>query len=124
MKNLPALIDKLYDVRQRRLAAQKDVDAMEADERALRIAIFDQLKASPTGAASGALAHAEIKSTPVPQLIDADAFLAWARKSPKRSDVYKVSVSAPAWRTHVSNGDIVPGVESFTREDLSLTKVK
>lgn len=122
--NLSKITDELYTLRHMRLAAQKEVDALEAQEKALRAKLFDALRESPTEAAAGNVAKAEIKRSIVPSLVDPEAFLKWARKSPKRADVFKVSVVTDAWRTHVSNGDVVDGVESFTKEELSLTKVK
>ncbi|MEK9735993.1 MAG: hypothetical protein VW362_08970 [Candidatus Nanopelagicales bacterium] len=122
--DLSKLTDQLYALRQDRLAAQKEVDALEKQEKELRAKLFDALKASPTGAVSGSIAHAEVRSSIVPTLVDADAFLAWARKSPKRAGLLKVGVVTDAWRTFVSNGGEVEGVEEFVKEDLSLTKVK
>jgi hypothetical protein len=122
--NLSKITDQLYTLRQERLAAQKAVDALEAQEKELRAQLFANLKASPTGAVAGSLAKAEIKTSIVPTLVDPEAFLKWVRKSPKRADCLKVGVATDAWRSHVSNGDVVDGVDSFTKEDLSLTKVK
>lgn len=122
--NLSKIADQLYTLRQERLAAQKEVDKLEAQEKELRAQLFANLKASPTGAVAGSVAKAEIKTSIVPSLVDPEAFRKWCAKSPKRADCLKVSVVTDAWRTHVSNGDVVDGVESFTKEDLSLTKVK
>lgn len=122
--NLSKITDQLYTLRQERLAAQKEVDLLEKQEKELRAKLFAALKESPTGAVSGAVAHAEIKSSIVPSMVDEERFLAWARKSPKRHALLKINVATEAWRTFISNGGEVEGVESFTREDLSLTKVK
>lgn len=122
--DITKLVDKLYALRQERLVAQKAVDALEAQEKDLRARLFDALKETPSRAAVGAVAKAEVKVSLVPSLVDPDAFLAWARRSPKRADCYKVSVVTPAWRAHVVNGETVDGVEVFEKEDLSLTKVK
>ena len=122
--DLSKLTDKLYALRQERLAAQKQVDALEAQEKELRAQLFTNLKDSPTGVVAGSVAKAEIKSSIVPSLTDAEAFLAWTRKSQKRHSLLKVAVVTDAWRTFVSNGGEVDGVEAFTKEDLSLTKVK
>ena len=122
--NLSKIADELYTLRQSRLAAQKEVDALEAQEKALRAKLFAELKLSPAGAVAGSIAKAEIKTSIVPTLIDPEKFRKWCAKSPKRMDCLKVSVVTEAWRTHVSNGDEPDGVEAFTKEDLSLTKVK
>jgi len=122
--NLSKITDELYTLRQSRLAAQKEVDALEAQEKALRAKLFDALKASPTKAAAGDVAKAEIKTSIVPTLIDEEAFRKWCVKSPKRLGCMKTTVVTDAWRKHVINGEDVAGVESFTKEDLSLTKVK
>jgi len=122
--NLSKITDELYTLRQERLAAQKQVDAIEAQEKALRAKLFDALKASPTQAAAGSIAQAEIKTSIVPTLVDPEAFRKWCVKSPKRLDCLKISVVTDAWRKHVVNGDEPDGVEAFTKEDLSLTKVK
>jgi len=122
--DLSKIADKLYTLRQERLAAQKQVDALEAQEKELRSKLFAELKASPTRMAVGSIAQAEVKSSIVPTLTDSEAFLSWARKSPKRHDLLKVGVATDAWRKFVANGGVVEGVEAFTKEDLSLTKVK
>lgn len=122
--DLAKLTDKLYTLRQKRLAAQKEVDALEAQEKELRATLFANLKASPTGAATGVIGHAEIKTSLVPSMVDEDRFLAWSRKSPKRRALVKVSVSTPAWRAFVVNGGEVDGVKQFEKKELSLTKVK
>lgn len=123
-KTLATLIDQTYELRQQRLAAQKEVDALEAQEKELRAQLFDLLRHSPSEAATGAVAQAKITHSIVPQLVDADEFFAWVRKSPSNRAVAKISVSTPEWRTRVAAGTHVPGVESFTKDDLSLTKAK
>ena len=122
--DLTKLTDKLYALRQERLAAQKQVDALEAQEKELRAKLFAELKASPTGTAVGSVAQAEIKSSIVPTLVDEKKFLQWANKSDRRRTLLKVGVATDAWRKFVSNGGVAEGVEAFTKEDLSLTKVK
>jgi hypothetical protein len=122
--NLSKIADQLYTLRQERLAQQKIVDAIEAQEKELRAKLFTELKRSPSGAVSGAIGHAEIKTSIVPTMVDPERYLRWCRKSPKRADAYKITVVTDVWRTLVSNGDEPEGVESFTKEDLSLTKVK
>jgi hypothetical protein len=122
--NLSKIADQLYTLRQERLVAQKEVDKLEVQEKALRTELFAALKLSPSGAVSGAIGHAEIKTSIVPTMVDPERYLRWCRKSPKRADAYKITVVTDVWRTLVSNGDNPDGVEAFTKEDLSLTKVK
>ena len=122
--NLTKLTDKLYTLRQERLAAQKQVDALEAQEKELHAQVFAALDKAPTGMTIGDIAKAEIKESIVPTLVDKDRFLSWSRKSAKRHDLVKVSVATDMWRKFVANGESVEGVEVFTKRTLSLTKVK
>ena len=122
--DLTKLTDKLYTLRQERLAAQKQVDALEAQEKELHAQVFAALDKAPTGMTIGDIAKAEIKESIVPTLVDEKKFLQWANKSDRRRTLLKVGVATDAWRKFASNGGVAEGVEAFTKEDLSLTKVK
>ena len=122
--NLSKITDQLYTLRQSRLAAQKEVDAIEKQEKELQSQLFAALHDSPTGVVAGSIAKAEIQVAIVPSMVDPEAFLKWVRKSPKRADCLKIGVVTDAWRTHTSNGEVADGIEAFTKETLSLRKVK
>ena len=60
-KNLAQVADMLYDVRQRRLAMQKEVDLLAADEAQLREHLINNLPKSEASGIAGKVARAAIE---------------------------------------------------------------
>lgn len=121
--DLGKLIDQTWELRAKRLAAQRAVDAMEEEEKALNEQIGEALRASKLDGAKGKAATAAFRRTQVAQVVDEDALLAWGKLKANR-DVIKVGVVGEAWRARLADGVKVPGVEAFLKEQVVLTKVK
>jgi len=119
--DLGAMIDKVWRLRAERLAAQKVIDKAEEEEKALKQVISETLREAKLEGAKGLTATAAFKRTTVAQVTDEDALLAWGKLKANR-DCIKVGVVSEAWRLRLAEGVEVPGVESFFKVELSLTK--
>ena len=65
-KTLGACADRVYELRAKRLAAQKDVDAIEAEEKALKEHIINTLPKSETTGVAGKVARVTVVTKQVP----------------------------------------------------------
>ena len=109
-------IDKLYALREERIALEKQEEALRSD-------VFAALRAQKLEQSAGAFGQVKIHRSEVPQLTDEDSFFAWGRLKANR-DVMRVAVATAEWRKRLSAGDEVPGVESFVREDMVVSGLK
>lgn len=121
-KTLGACADRVYSLRQERLEAQKKVDAMEAEEKALREHIINTLPKSETTGVAGKLARVTVITKSVPQVKDWDAFYAHVKKT-SGFDLLNRALSKSAVEARWEAGKKVPGVEAFTAVTLSVNKV-
>ena len=120
-KALGACADKLYEIRQKRLAMQKEVDEVEAEEKALKEHIIQTLPKSDSGAA-GQVARVSIVTKDVPQVKDWDAFYKYVSRT-KSFDLLQRRLSDAAVKERWDNKKDIPGVEAFTVVSVSLNKV-
>ena len=123
IKQLTRLLNKANDIRQQRLAAQRAVDDMKTEEDLLTQKLTTILRTEKLEAFGTAKANVTLKRSIVPTLVDEAALLQWARR-PGNEDVLKVGVVAAAWKLRVAAGVKVPGVDTFTKESVSVTPVK
>jgi hypothetical protein len=112
--SLAGLIDKA-------LALREQMNELKAEDEAVRKLISAALAESGAESAEGREAVAKIRRITVAQVDDEPAFLKWALLKANR-DTLKVGVVGDAWRARVTAGVKVPGVASFTREDLHIIK--
>ncbi len=70
----------------------------------------------------GRTAKVSIVRTVVPQVADSEAFFKYVKKT-KSFDLLQKRISTAAFRERISTGKIIPGIETFTRVSLRLTKV-
>lgn len=121
-KSIGACADRIYELRLQRLAAQKLVDAMEAEEKALKEHVIATLPKSETTGVAGKLARVTVITKEVPQVKDWDAF--WAKFDKKKdTDLIGRSLSKAAVEARWEAGKKVAGVEAFTVVTLSINKV-
>ena len=123
IKELTRLLNKANDIRQQRLAAQRAVDDMKTEEDLLTQKLTTILRAEKLEAFGTAKANVTLKRSIVPTLVDEAALLKWGQKA-GNEDVLKVGVVAAAWKLRVAAGVKVPGVDTFTKESVSVTPVK
>ena len=120
-KAMGACADKLYEVRQKRLAMQKEIDEVEAEEKALKEHIINNLPKSDSGAA-GKVARVSVVTKDVPQVKDWDAFYKYVSRT-KSFDLLQRRLSDAAVKERWENKNDIPGVEAFTVVSVSLNKV-
>jgi hypothetical protein len=121
-KTLGACADRVYEMRQKRLAAQKVVDLTEAEEKALKEHIINTLPKSETTGVAGRLARVTVVTKQVPQVKDWDAFYKHVKKTGD-FDLFQRSITKAAVEARWDAGKKVPGVEAFTVVSLSINKV-
>ena len=122
-KTLGACADLYFTLREQRLAAQKIVDAIEVNERAIREHIIKTLPQSEASGVAGKLARVSRVVKLVPQVKDWAAFYAHIKKTGS-FDMLQRRVGEAAIQERWDAGKVVPGVESFTVVTLSVSKVK
>jgi hypothetical protein len=120
-KTMGSCADLIYKLRKRRLDAQKVVDAIEAEEKALKAYIIDNLPKSNLKGATGSVANVRVVTKEIPQVNNWDDFYTFVRKS-KRTDLLQKRLSEGAIQEILDSGKKVPGVGLFTAVSLSITK--
>lgn len=121
-KSMAVCADKLYELRAKRLAAQKIVDAMEAEEKALKDHIIDNLPKSEATGAAGKLARVTLVKKEVPQVENWDKLYAHIKKTGE-FELLNRALSKSAVEDRWENKKKVPGVTAFTAISVSINKV-
>ena len=123
-KSMGVCADRLYEIRARRLAEQKKVEELEAEERALKAHIIDNLPKSQLTGASGKIANVKIVTKTVPQIADIDKFYGYIRKT-GRTDLLQKRLNETAINEILESkkNAVVPGITTFDAKGVSLTKV-
>lgn len=135
-KSLGACADMLFDLREKRLAADKVAAALKADETALSNYIIDNLDKESAGAIGK---HHKVKVVvkQKPQIKDFEELAKWVKKT-GRFDVFQRRLSEqaimdtiatfPVKKVKQPDGTVkevranVPGTELFNAVTVSLTK--
>lgn len=124
-----ALADRLKDVRDRRLALQKEVDALQAEENAIKEHIIQLLPKSETSGVAGVNARVavELKSRPQWEEAGEDGVAGWDKllKYMKKTGDWELishALAATAVKERWENGKAVPGVVEYQYPFVSLTK--
>ena len=119
--SLGELIDRLYDLRTTRLAAQLAVDKAKLLEDETKHALVAHLQEVDVSKASGKVATASIKTIQIPIVRDWELFYNYIRAN-DRFDLLHKRVSEIAWRDTLLAGELIAGTESIDDIKLSLTK--
>lgn len=114
-------IDALYAKRAARLTLDKEVKKLKEEEAVIREELIKKLQAAGLQRASGAMATAGIKATVKPIVKDWDEIYAYIYRN-HRWDLLHQRLSTTAWEDMLNEGELLPGTESFTDLDISLTK--
>lgn len=126
-KSMGACADLLYDLREKRLTADKAAAELKMQENALKEHIIDNLDKASTGAI-GRHHKVRVIIKPKPQVRDWDAFYKYVKRT-GAFELFQRRISEPAIverTTFDKNEQIkktVPGIEFFKAVDVSLTKV-
>lgn len=121
-KTLGACADLLFELRNKRLAGQKAVDAVEADEKALKAHIIDTLPKSKASGIAGKLARVTVVTKVVPQIKNWDEFTNYVQAT-SQFDLMQHRLTASAIEERWENGVDIPGVERFNVVSVSINKV-
>lgn len=122
-KQLAACADALYETKQARLAAQKEIEPLTQFEKDLKAHLIDNLPKSKAEGISGKLSNAKIVRKDIPKVEDERKFLAFAKKT-GNEDLVKIVPNLEAIQERWDAGKSIPGVGSFTVVTVSSTKLK
>jgi hypothetical protein len=121
-KAMGACADRLFELRNKRLAMQKEVDAVAAEESAIKEHIINTLPKSEASGVAGKLARVTVVTKQVPQVKDYDAFYAYVKKTGS-FDLLQKRLSDAAIKERWEAGKTIPGVEAFNTVSISINKV-
>lgn len=121
-KTAGGAIDLLMKVRTARKAEQAKVESEKRQEDMIEERIFAMFGKSELEGGRGKTAQASIKRSDVPVIEDFDALWSWAKKT-NAHDIFQRRLSVEAVRARWGSKKQVPGVGTFTKLGLTLTKV-
>lgn len=121
-KSLGACADALFEAKQERLALEKVVEAMKANETALTEHIINNLPKGDTGAC-GKHHKAVVVTESIPRVENWDATYKYIKRT-GAFELLQRRLNNAAVKERLEDGKTVPGVGSFTAVKVSLTKVK
>jgi hypothetical protein len=119
--DMGACIDALYEARSKRLAAQKDVDALAAEEELIKNHLINNFEKAKLEGAKGRVATATLTRLTVPVVKDWGSFCEYVRAE-NAFDLIERRVAKVAYRDRLEENIAVPGLEPFVVVGLSLTK--
>lgn len=134
-RTLAMAADKLYETRQKRLAMQKEVDAMQEQETALKMHLLENLPKDAASGVAGKLARVTATSKEVPRVEDWNKvyahivaeYTSHKRKKDGLEDgafsLLGRTIGKKAVEEAWNAGKTVPGVGTFTVNDISINKV-
>lgn len=121
-KAMGACADRLYQLRQKRLEMQKEVDKVAAEETALKNHIIENLPKSEASGVAGKLARVTVVTKQIPQVKDWDAFYKYVKKTGS-FDLMQRRITDAAIKERWEAGKEVPGVEHFNAVSISINRV-
>lgn len=113
-------IDLLYEIRRQRLDAERVVKGLQEEETILRESIIREMPKDTTGI-SGHIARVTRTEKHIPTVKNWDRFLPYVAENGYWEMVQR-RVNPAAIKEHMEAGEEVPGVEMFTKIDLSIGK--
>jgi hypothetical protein len=121
-RKLADCADYIYDLKQRRLALQKDVAALEAEEKALRAHLIEKLPLQNASSIAGISARVSLEPRTVPTVGDWDAVFRFIKKTGK-FELLQRRLSDAVVKELWDDGKKVPGVGQLEITVLSINKV-
>jgi hypothetical protein len=119
---LAECIDLAYNLRAKRLEAERQVEAMKAEEMAVKEHIISRFTKDDIASARGHAATASVSPVTIPHVTDSAAFYEYVRAN-DAFDMLERRPSRAAFKARLENNEQVPGVEPMVVVNLSLTKV-
>lgn len=123
--NIAQAVDLYYKTREDRLALQRQVDAMEANEKTLKEHLINSIPKSQATGVAGKLARVSITQKVVAQVDDWDKFYEYVAKNRNKGGfaLLNRAVNQAAVREIWEANKKVPGVGPFTTTSLSINKL-
>lgn len=121
-KSMAACADLYYELKTKRLAAQKLVDEIEKDEKLVKEHIIKNLPKSQATGIAGKLVRVAVTEKEIPQVKDWELFFPWVAKN-KAWDMLQHRISPEAVQARLDAKKKVPGVEIFKTATLSMNKI-
>ena len=125
MKDTPSslgtLIDQRFELRAKRMAAFKEVEAMKREEKELDGQIMEAMQEKDLTTAGGSMANVSLNPTTVAHVTDWNAVHEFIRETGHFHLLHK-RTSDPAYREMLLLDIQVPGIEPTVLTKLSLTK--
>ena len=122
-KTLGACADRLYQVKNERLAITHDeLDPRKAEESALKDHIIENLPKSQASGISGKCARVTVSTSKEPVVKDWPKFYAHIKKT-GQWDLLSKAISKDAIKERWANKEQVPGVGVFNAVIVNLNKV-
>lgn len=122
-RKLGRCADQLYELRQSRLALQKQVDQLRYEEHQLREHIINTLPKSEASGVAGQLARASVVVKEEPTVTDEQAFRRYLARTRRYELAIKLRPAASAIRELWDDGKEVPGIGRFNVVTISLNKL-
>lgn len=117
-----ACADLLYTTRLKRLALQKDVDALAAEETQIKEALINALPKGDATGVAGKIARVTIVVKQVPQAEDWTLIQEYVRKH-KAFDLLQRRLNNKAVLERWADKKVIPGIATFNEVSVSCVKV-
>lgn len=121
-ETIGACADMLHDVRELRLAMEKEVEAVKKREAEIKDHIIESLSAGADTGAAGQRYRVQIVTKTKPRLEDWAAFTQWVVAN-DRFDCVQRRLSDKAVMDMLEAGAALPGIERMHVKDVSITKI-
>lgn len=121
-KTIGAVADLLFTTRNKRLALQKQVDALEAEEAALKEHIINTLPKSNASGVAGKLARVSVDTKDVPQVEDWTAFYKYVKKN-DAFELLQRRLTDASVKERLEAGVKLPGIKLFKAVIVHLNKL-
>jgi hypothetical protein len=120
-KALGTCADKLYALKEEKRKVKKEIDDIEAKEKALRAHIINNLPKSKASGIVGKVGKVEVVVKEVPRAVDRIKLNKYIQKTGE-FDLLNSGLKPTAFQARWEDGKVIPGVEKFNVVTVSLTK--
>lgn len=121
-KKIGECADLLYKTQQSRYVLQKEVTALEDQEKLIKAYLIDTLPKTESSGVAGKMARVTITTKVVPQVTDWDALYKHIKKSGE-FELMQRRLSEGAVKERWENDKSVPGVGTFTTVGVGINKL-
>jgi len=122
-KKLGDCIDLVFKAHQKRMAMQRDLEALEQEERQAKEFIIQTFQKQEIEGARGKLGSISIREKDVPKVTDWDKFYSHIQRTGD-FDLLQRRPGEAACQARWEDGKEIPGVEKFHKLDVTLNEVK